>query len=235
MMRGQDGLAQVDTARCTGSFSVAATVIPGLAAATAAHDPMVSLGAQRIITFNAAQGEIGIRRVNTMTVSSFLGPQMTLYGLDDARRGPGFTPLWYSSGQVPVYSLDGVLAAGRELLARCPVEPGSFVPSACKETYAAPFCRAGAALGVGIPADEDAEQGALLMEAPFTSTVRYGVGEDQRQRESVVASVRDVSEQDGVQLREIWVAATSVEVPASHLGCGLVQCIYVDLPVPLVT
>jgi pyruvoyl-dependent arginine decarboxylase (PvlArgDC) len=219
--------------QCAGAFTADATVVAGLAATAVWTDPGIDPAAMQIIAFDAAQEQIGVGEANTVQVTSFTAPSMTMWGLDDARKADGLLHAMVIDG-VRVYRLDPVLEAGRALLAGFPLQPGSFVPAACKHTCIEGPAVVGAALGYGIPADPS--HAGLLMEAPFTGPWAGPAGGSPfhlRQRDrvrSVAASVLAVGKLRDIIFAEVWAGAVSAPVPAGYTGCGLVYCPYLRVP-----
>jgi hypothetical protein len=179
-------------------------------------------------------------------VSSFAGPECTIWGYDAARdqaldgQAAMLTVQRHDGTVIPVKPLRPLVAAGDALLEAYPLLSGTVTPCALRTITAPGPCVVSAALGVGIAAHRgrDADlfmedtrvqrgagprAGAAPPRGPPAAITGSGSGE-------IAAGIVAVGGQQGVLYDEIFAGVTSAEVPAGCFGGAVAGVPYCLLP-----
>jgi histidine decarboxylase len=191
-----------------------------------------------ILAFDMAEFLGHLRQVNTIVVSSFAGPECTLWGYDAARhealdeQAAVLTVERHDGKMIPVRPLQPLLAAGDALLGAYPLFAGTVTPCALRTITAPGPCVVSAALGVGI-AEHRGRDADLFMEDARVQRRRCRPGAGRADREwawELAASIVAVGAQQGVLYKEIFAGATSAQVPAGSFGGAVAGIPYCLLP-----
>ena len=198
-----------------------------------------------ILAFDMAEFFGHLRQVNAIVVSSFAGPECTIWGYDAARnevldsQAAVLAVQRHDGKVIPVKPLRPLLEAGDALLAAYPLLPGTVTPCALRTITAAGPCVVSAALGVGI-AEHRGRDADLFMEdvrvqrrhwRPWQAR-RSGPADcgHQEWAAEIAASIVAVGGQQGVLYREIFAGVTSTQVPAGYFGGAVAGIPYCLLP-----
>ena len=199
-----------------------------------------------ILGFDIAEFLGHLRQVNAIVVSSFAGPECTIWGYDAARdealdtQAAPLTVARHDGTVIPVKPLQPLVEASDALLAAYPLLAGTVTPCALRTITAPGPCVVSAALGVGI-AEHRSRDADLFMEDTWVQRRRWRPGRAQRRpgpvggahREwagEIAASIVAVGGQQGVLYKEIFAGVTSAEVPAGYFGGAVVGIPYCLLP-----
>ena len=211
------------------AFHVAATAVP--ARFSLEGSPRLDA----VCAFDEAEVDGAyLGQLNVITVSSFCGPHGLIWGYHVARspelRGERLFSRTSGGREIPVYSAEPLLAAGRALFGtrerkRFPILPGSHTPAAMMtHTQAGPGA-IGAAFGLGIVGDR---RGAhILMEdvCPLPESEVGGRSLVRRVAEGVLV----VAEAQRLAVSEIFVGVRTAEIKAGQYGCALALLPYFKL------
>jgi hypothetical protein len=199
-----------------------------------------------ILAFDMAEFLGHLRQVNAIVVSSFAGPECTIWGYDAARhealdsRAAVLTLERHDGKMIPVKPLQPLLEAGDALLEAYPLLAGTVTPCALRTVTAPGPCVVSAALGVGI-AEHRGRDAALFMEdarvhrrrwRPRQVPHRPGSADCGHREwvEDIAASILAVGSQQGVLYEEIFAGVTSAEVPTGYFGGAVAGVPYCLLP-----
>jgi hypothetical protein len=199
-----------------------------------------------ILAFDMAEFLGHLRQVNAIVVSSFAGPECTIWGYDAARdealdaQAAVLTVQRHDGKVIPVKPLQPLLQAGDALLAAYPLLAGTVTPCALRTITAPGPCVVSAALGVGI-AEHRGRDADLFMEDARVQRRRWRPGQarrrpgapgcaDRKWVEEIAASIMAVGGQQGVLYREIFAGVTSAQVPAGSFGGAVAGIPYCLLP-----
>ena len=199
-----------------------------------------------ILAFDMAEFLGHLRQVNAIVVSSFAGPECTIWGYDAARhealdtQAAVLTARRHDGKEIPVKPLQPLLAAGDALLQAYPLLAGTVTPCALRTITAPGPCVVSAALGVGI-AEHRGRDADLFMEDTRVQWRRWRPGRAQRRpgpagythREwagEIAASIMAVGAQQGVLYQEIFAGITSAQVPPGSFGGAVAGIPYCLLP-----
>ena len=199
-----------------------------------------------ILAFDMAEFLGHLRQVNTIVVSSFAGPECTIWGYDAARhealdsQAAVLTVERHDGKMIPVKPLQPLLEAGDALLEAYPLPAGTVTPCALRTITAPGPCVVSAALGVGI-AEHRSHDADLFMEDARVQRRRWRPAEMRRHPgrsdrghhewvEDIAASIVAVGGQQGVLYQEIFAGVTSAQVPAWSFGGAVAGIPYCLLP-----
>jgi hypothetical protein len=199
-----------------------------------------------ILAFDIAEFLGHLRQVNAIVVSSFAGPECTIWGYDAARhealdsQATALTVERHDGKVIPVKPLRPLVEAGDALLEAYPLLAGTVTPCALRTITAPGPCVVSAALGVGI-AEHRGRDADLFMEDARVQRRRWRSGQvlrrpgpadcDHREWvEEIAASIVAVGSQQGVLYEEIFAGVTSAEVPAGCFGGAVAGVPYCVLP-----
>ena len=187
-----------------------------------------------------------LRQVNAIVVSSFAGPECTIWGYDAARhealdsQAAALTVERHDGKVIPVKPLRPLVEAGDALLDAYPLLAGTVTPCALRTITAPGPCVVSAALGVGIAEHRDRDAD-LFMEDARVQRRRWRSRQLLRRPgpadcghrewvEEIAASIVAVGSQQGVLYEEIFAGVTSAEVPAGYFGGAVAGVPYCLLP-----
>lgn len=200
-------------------------------------------GLDGTVAFDEAEAsEAYIGQINLIVASSFAGLNGAIWGYDIAKADelihspkiPLFT-LNQGLAEIPVYSMEPILEAGKRLFGtreqkRFPMLPGAHVVAAHKDIIAdgptTVWC--GMALGVANNRNRDAN---LIMElCGELKPKSYGKSKYFRQvLRKLADSVLQVGENQGVGYKEIFVGFSHEFIPSGYVGAALATAPYVVL------
>jgi hypothetical protein len=199
-----------------------------------------------ILAFDMAEFLGHLRQVNAIVVSSFAGPECTIWGYDAARhealdtQAAMLTVARHDGKMIPVRPLRPLVAAGDALLAAYPLLAGTVTPCALRTITAPGPCVVSAAIGVGI-AERRGRDADLFMEDTRARRRRWRPGQPQRRPgpadlghrewiEEIAASIVAVGAQQGVLYQEIFAGVTAAQVPTGSFGGAVAGIPYCLLP-----
>ena len=199
-----------------------------------------------ILAFDMAEFLGHLRQVNAIVVSSFAGPECTIWGYDAARdealdaQAAVLTVQRHDGKVIPVKPLQPLLQAGDALLAAYPLLAGTVTPCALRTITAPGPCVVSAALGVGI-AEHRGRDADLFIEDARVQRRRWRPGQarrrpgaagcaDRKWVEEIAASIMAVGGQQGVLYEQIFAGVTSAQVPAGYFGGAVAGIPYCLLP-----
>jgi histidine decarboxylase len=197
-----------------------------------------------INAFDRAEVEdITIGQINMIIVSSFCGPQGSVWGYHVARPKNLYKPHPYlpegkvtrGKHTVAVYSAHALVNATKELFGtvkkkKFPLMPGSMVPCAGKHIQkrgpAHIYC------GFGLGVVKDGEKNANLFMEDLGEIPLYIQGTNREKAykhdllENIAKSVLAIGENQKVEYKEIFVELKDLTVQSNEIGCALVAAPY---------
>ena len=223
----------------SGGCSVAVITLASGVVPTRLHSRILN----EILAFDMAEFLGHLRQVNAIVVSSFAGPECTIWGYDAARdealdaQAAVLKVQRHDGELIPVRPLQPLLQAGDALLEAYPLLAGTVTPCALRTITAPGPCVVSAAIGVGI-AEHRGRDADLFMEDARVRRRRWraqrhpgprrrrapGVGRGDR------GEHRGRGGQQGVLYKEIFAGVTSAQVPAGHFGGAIAGIPYCLLP-----
>ena len=199
-----------------------------------------------ILAFDMAEFLGHLRQVNAVVVSSFAGPECTIWGYDAARhealdaQAAVLTVQRHDGKMIPVKPLQPLLEAGDALLQAYPLLAGTVTPCALRTITAPGPCVVSAALGVGIAAHRGHDADLFMEDTrvqrrrwhPERARRRPGPagGADREWAGEIAASIMAVGAQQGVLYEQIFAGVTSAQVPAGCFGGAVAGIPYCLLP-----
>jgi histidine decarboxylase len=227
-----------------GSYLLGFVLGVASAPVTLAHEGSQVL--DEINAFDRAEVESAyIGQINMSIVSSFCGPHGLIWGYDLVKPTPlnvvhPLAPAHVGSNgmTVPVFSLEPLLAATTALFGtvgarRFPLLPGAHVPCAGKNKKSLGPKYLYATLGVGIPQDRSQAACLLMEDMGYLPVGTDDAGDLDHHRRIVltnmVKSIVEISHNQWVAFREIFVGMKDILVPKGDIGCALVAAPYFTL------
>ena len=217
--------------RCpaAGGCSVAVITLASGVVPTRLHSRILN----EILAFDMAEFLGHLRQVNAIVVSSFAGPECTIWGYDGPARGTGLAGR-RAEGQrhdgelIPVKPLRPLVEAGDALLEAYPLLAGTVTPCALRTITAPGPCVVSAAMEWASPSTATATQTSSWKTPGFSdgAGVRQRSAARGRGRRAPRMGRGDRREHRGrrqpagLLYEEIFAGVTSAEVPAGHFGGG---------------
>ncbi|MBU4350969.1 histidine decarboxylase, pyruvoyl type [Candidatus Parcubacteria bacterium] len=183
-----------------------------------------------------------IGQINMIIVSSFIGPHGLIWGYDLARNDEIELPQYLSPKSLGK-DFDGIIIKNGENLRKAslalfgtrdekhfPLLPGSHVPCAGRFQFASGPTALYTTLAIGIPEDRS-KYACLLMEDVGQILSMEGISTSARQKISLnsLHSVLEVSKNQNIKFKEIFIDLVAEEIKAGDIGCALVAMPYFHL------
>lgn len=191
-----------------------------------------------INAFDAAEVDgANMGQLNVITVSSFCGPQGTIWGYDVCAPADGHARLGTvqrGDHSAELYDLSSLTRSFERLMGdldapRFPFMPGSHVPAAMKMKTTREPGTLYAALALGIP-ENRRRDACLMMENPgFLPVGTDWEGARAAILDSMAHSVLAVGENQRVRYRQVFVGVTSVAVGPGEAACAMALAPYFRL------
>jgi histidine decarboxylase len=202
---------------------------------------------EEIVSYDRAESKgTYIGQINMITASSFIGLNGAVWGyhlakaakLADGSEKPILKGTRGDGKQIPIYSLDPLLDAGRRLFGeqderRFPILPGAHVKCAVKSHTVKGPAVIWCALALAIAEDRDRDANLLIEDCGHYSKkeeTQSSPSYVDRLKENIAASVIRCGDDNGVKYKEIFIGCRSADVPEEHVGCALACAPYIVLP-----